>query len=251
MRKLLKKIIISLLGKRKRVLPIIGGINKGLKIYASPYNQLSLIIGSYEKDTQKTIAKFVKKGDTVLDVGANIGYFTLSLSKIVGDTGQVYSFEAIPDTATELQKNCTLNHLTNVRIFNNAVSSKEDEVSFLIPEGGSNHAMASMIWHKKDSSAKKVICQSIVLDNFPNTKNLHPQFIKIDVEGAEALVLKSMNSIIQKSAPIIFIECSGIGRKGSWDILKEFEYSCFKATDLNTEITSFEDYKHSDFLWKK
>lgn len=191
------------------------------------------------------------EGDIVFDIGANVGYFTLSLSKLTGENGQVFSFEAIPNTAKILSKNCELNNLKNVRLFEHAVSNKNGTSIFLIPEKGENHTMASMVWHKDDSSVEKVLVDTIAIDQHPELSTLSPSFIKIDVEGAEAFVLAGMKELLKRSYPKIFIECSSAGRKESWELLTDIGYSCYKASIPLERLTNFNHYKHNDFLWVK
>ncbi len=190
-------------------------------------------------------------GDVVFDIGSNVGYFTLSCSKLVGKNGKVYSFEAITETANILEKNCHLNSLQNITIYKKAVSDKKEKTIFLIPDQGENHTMASMVWHKEDCSVKKVSVDSIVIDHDSELSKLSPSFIKIDVEGAEAFVLKGMKSMLQKNFPIIFIECSKAGRKESWSLLKSIGYTCYKASIPLKKVSDFKLYKHNDFLWMK
>ena len=243
--------IIFIFGGERRTYTVLSGINKGFKIFASAKAELSLIFGSFEPQTQIIIKHFVSPGDVVFDIGANVGYFTLSCSKLVGEKGKIYSFEAIPKTAEILEKNCLLNSLKNITLYKKAVSDKKEKLTFLIPDHGKNHTMASMVWHKEDCSVKKVSVDSIVIDYNSDLSKLSPSFIKIDVEGAEAFVLKGMKSMLQNNSPIIFIECSEAGRKESWSLLKSFGYTCYKGSIPLQKVNDFNLYKHNDFLWMK
>ena len=238
-------------GPERRIYTVLSGINKGLKIFSSAKTELSLIFGSFETQTQKIIKHFVSSGDVVFDIGANVGYFTLSCSKLVGENGRIYSFEAIPETAEVLEKNCRLNSLKNITLYKKAVSDKTEKTTFLIPEQGNNHTMASMVWHKKDHSVKKVPVDTIAIDLDTELSKLSPSFIKIDVEGAEAFVLNGMVSMLRKNSPIVFLECSEIGREESWKLLTSLGYSCHKASIPLQKLNNFKFYKHNDFLWMK
>ena len=238
-------------GAERRTYTVLSGLNKGLKIFASAKTELSLICGSFEPQTQNIIKHFVSQGDVVFDIGANVGYFSLGCSKLVGKNGKIYSFEAIPETADILKKNCHLNCLHNITLYKKAVSNKREKKTFLIPDQGENHTMASMVWHKEDRSAKKVSVDSIVIDYNSELSELSPAFIKIDVEGSEAFVLKGMKSMLQNNSPIIFIECSEAGRKESWSLLTSFGYTCYEASIPLQGVSHFDLYKHNDFLWMK
>ena len=121
----------------------------------------------------------------------------------------------------------------------------------MIPDQGENHTMASMVWHKEDCSAKKVSVDSVVIDYNSELSKLSPSFIKIDVEGSEAFVLKGMKSMLQNKSPIIFIECSEAGRNESWSLLTSFGYTCYEASIPLRGVSHFDLYKHNDFLWIK
>ena len=109
--------------------------------------------------------------------------------------------------------------------------------------------MASMMWHKSDDDTINVVVDTIVIDQDEKLKQITPSFIKIDVEGAEGLVVKGMQELITKSSPVIFIECSKAGRNVVWEIMKKLNYSCFLSHDLSNEITNFDKYIHNDFMW--
>jgi hypothetical protein len=76
----------------------------------------------------------------------------------------------------------------------------------------------------------------------------YPKFVKIDVEGAESYVLRGMRGTIAASQPILFVECSEIGREVAWQLLCELGYRCQSAITRKW-VNSFEDYRHADFLW--
>jgi hypothetical protein len=91
--------------------------------------------------------------------------------------------------------------------------------------------------------------KTITIDHLVSRGEIRePKFVKIDVEGAEGLVLEGMRETIASSKPIIFLECSDIGRQTSWNLLHEIGYRCLMATTLRP-IESFDDYRHADFLW--
>ena len=225
------------------------GLYKGILLNISPASHLHLIYRNVEPHFQQILRKYINKGDTVFDIGANIGYVSTAMSKLVGKDGKVYAFEAIPITAKAFTENIKLNKCTNIQLIQKALSDTVGKVTFRIPDGGDNHSMASMMWHKSDEDTINVEVDTIAIDQDNQLKYLRPSFIKIDVEGAEGLVVKGMQELITKSKPVIFIECSKAGREEVWKILKGLNYHCFLAHNLSNEISDFDKYIHNDFIW--
>ena len=225
------------------------GLYKGILLNISPQSHLHLIYRNIEPHFQQILSKYINKGDTVFDIGANIGYVSTAMSKLVGQDGKVFAFEAVPMIAKAFTENIKLNNCTNIQLIQKALSNKVGKATFRIPNGGENHSMASMMWHKSDNDTINVAVDTIVIDQDEKLKQITPSFIKIDVEGAEGLVVKGMQELITKSSPVIFIECSKAGRNVVWEIMKKLNYSCFLSHDLSNEITNFDKYIHNDFMW--
>jgi len=93
----------------------------------SPTDRLSYLVGTYEPHLQQAIRRYVRRGETVYDVGANLGYVSLSLAKRVGPTGHVAAFEPIPQNVELLRKNIANNRLSSVRVFDVAASDRTGE----------------------------------------------------------------------------------------------------------------------------
>ena len=91
-----KSCIVLLLGRESRPRKIIHGLASGYLICVSPADNLGYLLGTTEPHLQKIIKEYVGTGDTVYDIGANIGYVSLSLAKRVGPDGCVIAFEPIP-----------------------------------------------------------------------------------------------------------------------------------------------------------
>ena len=85
------------------------------------------VLGIVEPLTMDTIKINVKRGDIALDLGANIGYHTLILSKLVGKTGKVFAFEPAPENAALIRENIKINNIKNVVVIEMAVSDKKQK----------------------------------------------------------------------------------------------------------------------------
>jgi FkbM family methyltransferase len=179
-------------------------LNNGLgKVYC-PYTpdlvcDYIRVFGNWEENIQKEFEKYVKPGDTVIDAGAFIGTHTIKLSKLVGPTGQVYSFEANPKTFKILQKNVELNNLTNVKIFNKGLS---DTAGYIKLVSHDFYNSGADTWSSTSSSDPNTT-ETITIDSL-NLPQLN--FMKIDVEGMETKVFMGMKDTIKKFKPVILFE---------------------------------------------
>ena len=163
-------------------------IIKGHKLYLDPVDSLRLSSpGTYEPYTAEVISRVLKKGDTVLDIGANIGYFTLIYANQVGNNGKVYAFEPSPQNYSLLNKNITANGYKNVVVEQKAVSDQSSPIQFYLSLR--NNGQHSFFNTHGDRKSIKV--ESVRLDDYfpPNTA---VDFIKIDdIVVPAALVLSN------------------------------------------------------------
>ena len=149
------------------------------------------------------MVKHVRPGDCVIDLGANIGIFTLQASRLVGPEGRVYSFEPSPREFVRLLKHIELNGCTNVvPIASGVADSVRDEVFHLAWMGnpGQNSLFAP------PNVERSVRCSFGPLGSFiPEDLLSKVKLIKIDVEGAEVAVLKGAASIMPKLTNAVFV----------------------------------------------
>ncbi len=212
----------------------------------SPADRLGYLLGTYEPQLQRIIREYVTAGDTVYDIGANIGYVSLSLAKSVGPSGRVIAFEPIPKNADDFRENIKINHITNVRLLEFAASDQSGEAVVRIAD---NLATASLVWHRKNPSATQLTIKTVQIDQLVEAGELsYPRFVKIDVEGAEGNVLMGMRQTVAAAMPVLFIESSEAGRKTTWPLLRQLGYQCQSAF-TRKPVDALEEYRHSDFLW--
>lgn len=172
------------------------------------------LTGGKSHDSEIRLARFLINqldiNDTFIDVGAHYGYFTLLASKLVGESGKVYAFEASPTTFNVLTLN-QQNH-KNIQCYNLAVSDENDFLSFYeFPNLYSEYNSLDIEQFKNEDwysefKPKAIKIKSIILDDFLNSENVNPKIIKIDVEGAEFKVINGLKQYLIKHSPIIIIE---------------------------------------------
>jgi FkbM family methyltransferase len=241
-----KWFVVLVLGREPSPHRILRGLASGYRICLSPAENLGYLLGTAESHLQRIIRKYVTPGQTVYDIGANIGYVTLSLAKRVGPHGRVFAFEPVPKNIEFLRRTLEVNRLTTVKLLEAAASNASGDAVIRMTE---NLSTPSLVWHRKNPASKELIIKTVVIDHLVEAGEIpHPSFVKIDVEGAEGLVLQGMRNTILAANPVLFIECSEIGRQISWDLLRESGYRCQSAITCKW-IDTFEDYRHSDFLW--
>jgi len=245
-RRFTKSSIVLLLGHERRPRTIWWGLAAGYRICVSPRENLGYLFGVADIPLQRAIREYVSHGDTVYDIGANIGYVSLLLAKQVGSQGQVVAFEPVPQIFELLQRNVELNTLGNITTLSVAASNESGEAAIRVPVSSS---MSSLVWHRNDPSAIELRIKTTAIDELIKAGDLPlPAFVKIDVEGAEGLVLEGMRNTIANRKPVLFLECSDIGRQTTWPLLRNLGYQCQLAS-TRKRVDTFDEYRHSDFLW--
>lgn len=160
--------------------------------------------GTYEKGILSYLKSVLQKGDSFIDVGANIGLISIHTAKLVGQKGTVFSYEAMPATAALLRENIALNQLKNIVVGDFALGSVDGKTE-IFENWQVNRGGASLLVKTEQSASFEidVFCLDSV---FP--KEFHPKVVKIDVEGFEMEVLKGAKNLIQREHPILIIEFS-------------------------------------------
>jgi len=158
----------------------------------------------YEVQGIRVLNEILKKGDVFIDVGANLGYFSLIAAQIIGNNGAVYAFDINKASIENIEKNKKYNNLFNIETFHFAVTNRDGEINILkerVP-----NPFASILC---PSEKKSVNLRSISLDSFCVNKKIKPKVIKIDVEGAELLVLRGMKDLLINENLIVLLELHG------------------------------------------
>lgn len=163
--------------------------------------------GTYEHGTLKLLDLFLKKGDSFMDIGANIGLMSIFASIKVGKHGKVYSFEANPDTQKIFLENLKINNIENTTLYPFAVGSKVDKAR-IYTNLDLNRGSASLVTKSENSTFHEidVFPLNTYFNTFPEIK-----LLKMDIEGFELDALKGMSNIFENknnNIPILIIECS-------------------------------------------
>jgi FkbM family methyltransferase len=178
-----------------------------------------------------------KEGDTVIDIGAHIGLYTITSSKQVGKTGKVVAIEADPDNFWLLKRNIALNNLTNVLPLNYAVFSTRTRIK-LYEQSASAKYNSLMLARARTENYVEVNADT--LDNLLKVRGINEvNWIKIDVEGAEFEVLKGSTETLSSNNMSLLVEIHNIEDPSHYDNIVDF----LKHHDY--EITFEQHYNNS------
>ncbi len=158
-------------------------------------------LGTYEYEKQIIFEKMVKPGDTVFDIGAQAGFYTLLASVIVGPTGRVFAFEPLPRNVFYLKEHLALNSIKNVTVIEAAVSNSSGVAFFKDSASGYQGFL---------SSEGEVQVNTVSLDELIASGQIPlPDCIKMDIEGGEARALAGAKSLLEREHPKIFLAAHG------------------------------------------
>ncbi len=158
------------------------------------------LLGTYEPAQTRLFQQTVKAGDVVYDIGAHVGHYTILASVLVGNTGQVIAFEPVPANLYYLRDHVQMNDCDNVMVIAACVAEASGTGKFQRMGTGSGHI----------SENGQLAVRTVTLDELIQAGTIPaPDCMKIDVEGAEYLVLQGGKSLITRTHPVIFLSLHG------------------------------------------
>jgi FkbM family methyltransferase len=202
---------------------------------ANDYSVFASILqqnGVYEPHVTKAIKGHLNPGNIFVDIGANLGYFTLMASRLVGHFGKVFAFEPGTQAYTYCKKNIELNKLFNVKLYKNGLWNEKKTLMI----SDSNQLGFNHISDNGDS------VECILLDSL----YLTPDLIKIDIEGAEPYALQGMVETLKRCHPAIIMEVNRRCLKSFFG--KDAEDVWIQLTDLGYEISVIPDGKRIESI---
>lgn len=160
---------------------------------------------AYEPELTAAIERVVRRGWTCVDVGAHVGNVTETLARLVGPSGRVVAFEAHPDNAAALRQR--FEGAPIVEVVDAAVSDGESDRLRLYAGRHDYSAEWNVVGHDVEGVPTRPVLevQAVALDGwFSPADAVH--FVKVDVEGAEGLVLTGMRSVLRHQRPVVAVE---------------------------------------------
>jgi FkbM family methyltransferase len=188
----------------------------------------------YEQRVQSAIKKLLRPGDTFIDIGANFGIYTLLASGIVGNTGQVYSFEPQKKLVEIIKAQLVINNMQNVTVHNVGLADEESELVLRNPV---EHHTGTASFRSDETAGRQIDRVQVVrgetlLTQVPSSARV---FIKIDVEGFEFKVLQGLQNLLKYENVAILVEITdfwldkmGISSKAIYQMLEEAGFESYQ-----------------------
>jgi FkbM family methyltransferase len=174
------------------------------------------------------LRRCVGRGQVVLDIGAHWGLYTVQLASQVGPEGEVFALEPCPTVLPCLKR--TVGALPNVVLFPVAVSDTASTASLVVPLDASMASLAN--WTDANRGLRKYAIETVRLDDLLCAASVRPaDFVKCDVEGAEALVFRGATTLLNRpDAPVVMLEVNarasaalGLASTAALDVLANLE----------------------------
>ncbi|MFN8472907.1 MAG: FkbM family methyltransferase [Anaerolineae bacterium] len=169
--------------------------------------QRGMAYGDYELAVTRTIAEIVQPGWLVADIGAQIGYMTLLMASRVGPAGRVLAFEPMPANFAVLEENVRLNGYKTVQAERLAVADQSGATLLHRLDDRALSATSSIV--AEDDGADGIEVATVSMDDYLAAHPGELRFAKIDVEGAEDLVLAGMTQTLARCRPLLLVEVHG------------------------------------------
>lgn len=181
------------------------GPGKELWIHLDPRFETDYVSGIYEEAVERTLAQKLRPGSVFYDVGAHIGILSLVAARLVGTHGEVFAFEADPANAARVEEHARRNGLTQIHVVPCAVWSSCGRLRFERASEQSSLNQGAVATEQAAITERIIDVQAITLDAF-SQEHVPPDLIKIDVEGAEAAVLRGSERIFTTKRPLLICE---------------------------------------------
>lgn len=166
-----------------------------------------------EADDAELLAPMIKEGSVIYDIGAHVGLYSVFFSNLIGRTGNLYSFELNPELRGSLSR--TIDLMQNATLFTFGLASRNEKTRLFVPEDPSGASLKN--WSGGSlGQVHEVDCELRRLDDIIAEKGLElPDFIKVDVEGAEEEVFRGATATLDReNAPVVFFEVSAKAAAG-------------------------------------
>jgi FkbM family methyltransferase len=190
--------------------PVIKEMENGVRLFVDLSDHvigLNIVRGRYEEDEIRYVRSVLRPGDTAVDAGAHIGFFTIQMAAMVGPEGMVYAFEPFDANAELLERSIRENRFDSRVVFQrSAVGAASGTATLTFPVETLNTGGAYLL---RNGTAPLAGNQTrtvpvVALDDVPMRRPV--RLIKMDVEGAEPLVIRGAGRILRDERPVVLSE---------------------------------------------
>lgn len=171
---------------------------KGLKLRPSEHTSHAHLRGVYELETLCAVERLVSPGMVCYDLGASIGYLSILMAR---RASKVFAFEPAPHARAEMSRQIEANDIHNIEVVPSPISGDVREVEFAI----TGAAYGSGIAHGKQNEWPVLKMTTSTIDQFIETHPA-PDFLKIDIEGEEAVLFNGAQNLLKTAPPLILCE---------------------------------------------
>lgn len=234
-------------------LVVIKEIEPGLRLFidiADYFVGFSILRGGYEPDEIAFVRKIVRSGQTALDLGANIGLFTIVMAGLVGPSGYVHAFEPLDRPAALLERSIAENNFGDRVSLDRAIlSDRAGTGQITIADRALNMGGGYLLADQSPAPEGHVVARApqIRLDDYALRRPVH--FIKMDIEGAEPLALRGARELLRADRPVILSELhpqqlervAGYTPDDFIALMGELNYGCYRLGEPARRITSYRD----------
>jgi FkbM family methyltransferase len=192
----------------------------------SDSTQRTMALGLFEPAETRVVAEFLKPGDTFIDVGAHIGWFTTIASRQVGADGAIIACEPYPPNAAALKRNLALNNVRNVRLVEMALGSEPGELS--LGAATDSGSITALDWGQGERTTAAMTTLDEVAADVPAIT-----LLKMDVEGWEPHVLRGASATLRRTQNVLFevnkpaLKTAGSSADELYSLLREAGFTTF------------------------
>ena len=244
--------LLSLIYKSGKVYTVPFGDPRGLKLIYDKSITYHTMMGIYEKSTFDAlkilvaIAKTRTKDIVFADAGANVGLFSLWMSRIVGEGGHVVAFEPSPTALPLIKKNLQENPTARIKLVEAACAQEDSTVDFFVSPN--HHTSSILSEHGGKDQSTRVEVRCVALDNiFISLGIPDPDVIKIDIEGGGVYALPGCKRLFEDKRSLVLVESHShdedraIGR-----VIIDFDYVGYRLNDRRFVTQPSETHPHAE-----
>lgn len=221
---------------------VAAGLLQGARFELDLQLEKDMWLGTYEGELQTVLGRLVRPGMTIYDVGANIGYLTIGLARLVGESGAVVAFEPLEANVKRLRSALRLNHLTErVELVAAAVGGADGNGEFFVHRSAGMGKLAGSAGRQPQYTATREV-RVVSLDSWSQSHPTRdPDWIKVDVEGGEGQVLAGAHELLEGVRPGWILELHGPqASEQVWRQLERADYRVYRANAGLPRIRSLE-----------